>query len=383
MVMSAGKAGNKKQAARRGGGKKETEMELKITPARPGELKAKPGQGESLGFGKIFTDHMLTMRYTQGRGWHDLEIGRYRDFSLAPSAMCLHYGQEIFEGLKAYRRQDGRIFLFRPKDNLRRMNVSAARLCMAEIDVAQTWAAMRELVLLDQDWVPRSPGGSLYIRPAMIATEAALGVKPSREYLFFVIMSPVGAYYPEGFNPVKIYVSDQYVRAVRGGVGNVKTGGNYAASIKAAVEAQALGYTQVLWLDAIERRYVEEVGTMNIFFKINGQLVTPPLAGSILPGITRDSVIRLAKDWKIEVQERPISIDEVLSANDDGSLEEVFGAGTAAVISPVGALYYKGRTITLNQGRAGALSQRLFDSLLGIQYGELPDPHGWLMPLAE
>lgn len=353
---------------------------LTVTQARPEELKPKP-DGADLGFGKLFSDHMFTMRYTIGVGWHDLEIKKYADFCLAPSSMCLHYGQTIFEGMKAYRDASDQISLFRPQDNLRRMNVSADRMCMATIDVAQVLNAIKELIRLDQEWVPRSPGASLYIRPTMIATEAALGVRPSKEYLFFVILSPVGAYYPEGFNPVKIYVSDTYVRAVRGGVGYVKTGGNYAASIKAAMEAQALGYTQVLWLDAIERRYIEEVGTMNIFFKINGKLITPPLAGSILPGITRDSVIQLAKDWGQEIEERQITIDEVVEANADGALEEVFGAGTAAVISPVGSLYYQGQTIILNQGRTGALSQKMFDVLQGIQYGQCPDAHGWVEPL--
>ena len=353
---------------------------LKITQARPDELKTKP-DGAALGFGKFFSDHMFTMRYTQGVGWHDLEIKKYHDFALAPSAMGLHYGQAIFEGLKAYRRADNQILLFRPKDNLRRMNVSACRLCMPEFDVDPVLDAMKKLIVLDQEWVPRSPGATLYIRPFMIASEAALGVRPSKEYIFCIILSPVGAYYPEGFNPVKIYVSDTYVRAVPGGVGSVKTAGNYAASIKAAMEAQALGYTQVLWLDAIERRYIEEVGTSNIFFKINGKLITPPLAGTILPGITRDSVIQLAKDWGLEIQERPISIDEVIEANASGALEEVFGTGTAAVISPVASLYYKGHTITLNQGRTGNLSQKMFDVLQEIQYGKRPDSHGWIEPL--
>lgn len=356
-------------------------MNVKITPAQPEELKVKPNEA-SLGFGKYFTDHMLTMRYRAGEGWYDLEIRKYEDFSLSPSAMGLHYGQSIFEGLKAYRGSGDRIFLFRPQDNLRRMNVSASRMCMPEIDTDLVLGAMKELISLDQDWVPKSHGATLYVRPTMIATEAALGVRPSREYIFFVILSPVGAYYPEGFNPVKIYVSDTYVRAVRGGVGAVKTAGNYAASIKAAMEAQALGYTQVLWLDAIEHRYIEEVGTMNIFFKINGQLITPPLSGSILPGITRDSVLQLAKDWGLDVLERPITIDEVVDANEKGRLEEVFGTGTAAVISPVGSLYYQGHTITLNQGRTGELSQKMFEVLQGIQYGHRPDSHGWVVPLA-
>ena len=353
---------------------------LTIRQARTEELKAKPEQ-TALGFGKHFSDHMLTMRYTEGVGWHDLTISKYENFSLAPSAMCLHYGQAIFEGMKAYRTANDQISLFRPLDNLRRMNVSCERMCMAPIDVQPVLEAIKELIRLDQEWVPRTPGATLYIRPTMIATEAALGVRPSTEYLFFVILSPVGAYYPEGFNPVSIYVSDTYVRAVRGGVGFVKTAGNYAASIKAAMEAKALGYTQVLWLDAIERRYVEEVGTMNIFFKINGRLITPPLAGSILPGITRDSVIQLAKDWGQAIEERPISIDEVVEANNNGALEEVFGTGTAAVISPVGSLFYQGQTITLNGGQTGPLSQKMFDCLQGIQYGQHPDVHGWVEPL--
>lgn len=356
-------------------------MNVKITPAQPEELKSKPNEA-SLGFGKYFTDHMLTMRFREGEGWHDLQICKYEDFSLPPSAMGLHYGQAIFEGLKAYRGSGDRIFLFRPQDNLLRMNTSASRMCMPEIDTDLVLTAMKELIELDRDWVPSSPGATLYIRPTMIATEAALGVRPSKEYIFFIILSPVGAYYPEGFNPVKIYVSDTYVRAVRGGVGAVKTAGNYAASIKAAMEAQSLGYTQVLWLDAVDHRYIEEVGTMNIFFKISGQLITPPLSGSILPGITRDSVLQLAKDWGLDVLERPITIDEVVAANEAGILEEVFGTGTAAVISPVGSLYYQGQTITLNQGRTGELSQKMFEVLQGIQYGHRPDPHGWVVPLA-
>jgi branched-chain amino acid aminotransferase len=230
---------------------------------------------------------------------------------------------------------------------------------------------------LEREWVPRSPGASLYIRPTMIATEAGLGVRPAREYLFFVILSPVGAYYPQGFNPVKIYVTDKYVRAVRGGVGEVKTAGNYAASIMAALEAQQKGYTQVLWLDAVERKYVEEIGTSNIFFLIDGELVTPALSGSILPGITRDSVIKLAHSWGIRVNERPIAIDEVLAKIASGSLQEVFASGTAAVISPVGALSFKGREFAINGERTGPLAQRLFDELQGIQFGTRPDPFGW------
>lgn len=352
-------------------------MQISVERAAEGELKAKPKES-GLGFGQIFTDHMFSMDYSVEKGWHNAVIKKYQNFSMDPSSMVLHYGQAIFEGLKAYRGKGDKIYLFRPKANLERMNVSAARMCMAEMNVDDVYAALKDLIRLEQDWVPRTMGSTLYIRPTMVASEAGLGVRPAKRYLFFIILSPVGAYYPEGFNPVKIYVSDTYVRAVRGGVGHVKTAGNYAASIMAAVEAQKKGYTQVLWLDAIERRYVEEVGTMNIFFKINGSIVTPPLNGSILPGITRDSVITLLRDWGYDVQERAIAIDEVVAANEQGTLEEVFGSGTAAVISPVGSLYYKEHSIIINNEKTGALSQQLFDELQAIQYGHQEDPHGWV-----
>jgi branched-chain amino acid aminotransferase len=348
-----------------------------VEQVEEGELKTKPDES-ALGFGQIFTDHMFVMPYSADQGWHDPVIKKYQNFSLDPSAMALHYGQAIFEGLKAYRGQDNRIRLFRPMANLTRMNVSAARMCMAQIDPEQVLAALKKLVRLDQDWVPAAKGATLYIRPTMIASEAGLGVRPAREYLFFIILSPVGAYYAEGFNPVRIYVTDKYVRAVRGGVGHVKTAGNYAASIMAAVEAKKLGYTQVLWLDAVERRYIEEVGTMNIFFKINGQIITPPLGGSILPGVTRDSVLHMTRDWGMDVQERPISIAEVMAANKRGELEEIFGTGTAAVISPVGELYYKGEAVTINNGKTGEVAARLYDELYAIQYGHKPDPYGWM-----
>ena len=355
-------------------------MNLRIEKAQGAELKAKPDES-ALGFGQIFTDHMFTMRYREGEGWHDARITKYQDFSLDPSAMVLHYGQAIFEGLKAYRGKDDQIHLFRPKANLERMNVSAERMCMAPFDIDDVLKAMKELIRIDKDWVPRTTGSTLYIRPTMVATEPGLGVRPAKEYLFFIILSPVGAYYPEGFDPVKIYVSDKYVRAVPGGVGHVKTAGNYAASIMAAVEAQKAGFTQVLWLDAIERKYIEEVGTMNIFFKIDGKLITPPLGGSILPGITRDSVMKLASDWGLDVEERPITIDEVIEANSSGHLEEVFGSGTAAVVSPVGSLSYQGQTIDINGGETGELAQRLFDVLQDIQYGNVEDPNGWVEAL--
>ena len=353
-------------------------MEIRVEKAADDFLKAKPDEN-SLGFGQHMADHMFVMQYDEKVGWHDAVIKPYGNFSLDPAAMVLHYGQEIFEGLKAYRGHDDKIFLFRPTDNLKRMNVSAARMCMPEIPVEDVFKGLKKLIALDKDWVPRADGATLYIRPTMVASEAGLGVRPAKRYIFFIINCPVGAYYPEGFNPVKIFVTDKYVRAVAGGVGNVKTGGNYAASIMAAVEAQKQGYTQVLWLDAIERRYIEEVGTSNIFFLIDDELITPPLTGSILPGITRDSVLRLTRDWGLKVSEKRISIDEVLAANEKGNLQEIFGTGTAAVISPVGELNYKGQVCTINNGKTGDLARKLFDELQAIQNGHKKDSYGWVI----
>jgi len=353
-------------------------MDIRVEKATDDFLKAKPDEN-SLGFGQHMADHMFVMQYDEKVGWHDAVIKPYGNFSLDPAAMVLHYGQEIFEGLKAYRGHDDKIFLFRPTDNLKRMNVSAARMCMPEIPVEDVFNGLKKLIALDKDWVPRADGATLYIRPTMIASEAGLGVRPAKRYIFFIINCPVGAYYPEGFNPVKIFVTDKYVRAVAGGVGNVKTGGNYAASIMAAVEAQKQGYTQVLWLDAIERRYIEEVGTSNIFFLIDDELITPPLTGSILPGITRDSVLRLTRDWGLKVSEKRIPIDEVLAANEKGNLQEIFGTGTAAVISPVGELNYKGQVCTINKGKTGDLARKLFDELQAIQNGHKKDPYGWVI----
>lgn len=352
-------------------------LDIAIQKATPEQLKPKPDE-KALGFGSIFTDHMFSMHYDISKGWHDAKICRYQNFSLDPAAMVLHYGQAIFEGLKAYRGKDNQIYLFRPQDNLRRMNISASRMCMPTIDTDDVLSALKGLLEIEQDWVPSVNGASLYIRPTMVATEAGLGVRPATEYIFFIILSPVGAYYPEGFNPVKIFVTDTYVRAVPGGVGNAKTSGNYAASIMAAVEAQKQGFTQVLWLDAVERKYIEEVGTMNIFFAIGDEVITPPLSGSILPGITRDSVLTLVKEWGLKVIERPITIAEVFAAGKNGSLKEVFGTGTAAVISPVGSLYYKGETCSVNNGETGELAQRLFDEMQSMQYGSSSDPFGWV-----
>ncbi len=355
-------------------------MDIKLERVNDHECKKKP-EPTALGFGKYFTDHLFVMKYQGGKGWQDATIKKYENFSMDPASIVLHYGQAIFEGLKAYRRKDDKIFLFRPRANLERMNMSAARMCMPAIPTDEVLEALIMLLRLEKDWIPAAVGASLYIRPFMIATEAGLGVRPASEYIFCIILSPVGAYYAEGFSPVSIYVTDQYVRAAVGGVGDVKTSGNYAASIMAAVEAKKMGFTQVLWLDAVERRYIEEVGTMNIFFLIDDELITPPLSGSILPGITRDSVLQMTRDWGLKVSERPITIDEIFTANSNGLLKEAFGTGTAAVISPVGSLYYQGKTCTINNGRTGELANRLYNELLTIQYGLKEDPYGWLMPL--
>jgi len=355
-----------------------TDLEVILNKVGDNDRKEKPDQN-ALGFGMHFTDHMFVMHWNRERGWHNAQICPYQDFSIDPAAMVFHYGQEIFEGLKAYRAENDQILLFRPKDNLERMNQSALRLCMPRIPLDSVLKALKALVYLDRDWVPSNEGATLYIRPTMIATEAALGLRPSEEYIFFIILSPVGAYYAEGFNPVKIYVEDTYVRAVPGGVGEAKTGGNYAASVKALTEAQKKGYTQVLWLDALERKYVEEVGTSNIFFVIDDEIVTPPLAGTILPGITRDSVLQLARDNGYKVSEKTISIDEVVSAIEFGQLQEIFSTGTAAVISPIGEIFYKDEVHTVNNGKAGELATFFFNELQAMQWGKREDAHKWVV----
>ena len=331
----------------------------------------------ALGFGKYFSDHMFLMDYIKGEGWTDPRIVPYGELRLPPSAMVFHYAQEVFEGLKAYRADDGRVLLFRPEENARRMNVSCVRMCIPEIPEEDWVQAVSELVGRDRDWVPQAPGTSLYIRPFVIATDPFVGVRASNTYTFIVITSPVGAYYPTGLDPVSIYVERTYVRAVKGGTGFTKCGGNYAASIKAQNEAHEQGFTQVLWLDGVERRYIEEVGTMNVFFQLGDTVVTPMLEGSVLPGITRKSVIELLKRDGIKVEERRIAIEEVEDAAARGTLGEVFGTGTAAVISPVGRLRVGENTIELCGGKIGALSQRLYDALTGIQWGRLPDAMEW------
>jgi branched-chain amino acid aminotransferase len=353
-------------------------MSTTISITRTDCPKPKP-RDEELGFGRIFTDHMFLMDGTADRGWHNPRIVPYGPLSLDPATAVLHYAQEIFEGLKAYRSPSNKVLLFRPDMNAARLNRSVVRLCMPPVDESLFLEAVTSLVSIERDWVPHAPGTSLYIRPTMIATEPFLGVRPSQTYCFFIILSPVGAYYAEGFNPVKILVEDRYVRAVKGGMGAAKTGGNYAASLAAGEEAHRQGFTQVLWLDGVERKYIEEVGSMNIAFVIDDELVTPPLTGTILEGVTRDTVLQLVKDWGIRIAERPISITEVLAAASTGRLREVFGMGTAAVVSPVGELSYQGQSVMINNGQVGPLAQRLFDEITAIQRGLKPDPHGWVV----
>lgn len=349
---------------------------MKIQRELAERTKPRPDE-KTLGFGRIFTDHMLVARYEEGKGWHDAKILPYGPLQLDPAAAVLHYGQELFEGMKAYRGKDGKIRLFRPEENCRRMAEGAARLCIPAVPPEEMLEMIVELLEVEKDWVPHSEGTALYIRPTLVATEPFLGVRPSRSYLFFVILSPVGAYYAEGFDPVKIWVEPKFSRAARGGLGAVKAGANYAASLLASEQAKAKGYAQVLWLDASEHRWLEEVGTMNLFLRIGDEVVTPPLGGSILPGITRDSVIRLLRHWDVSVVERPIAIDEVREAHARGTLKEVFGTGTAAVISPVKELCYKDEALQVGNGEMGELSRRLYDTITGIQYGEIPDPFGW------
>lgn len=332
---------------------------------------------ESLGFGSIFTDHMFVMNYNEESGWHEPKIVPYGPIMMDPSHMVLHYGQETFEGMKAYLGPNKEALLFRPEMNARRLNNSNRRLCIPEIPEDIFIEGVSQLVKLDKKWIPSEPGTSLYIRPFVYATDPSLMVYPSHTYTFMVILSPVGAYYKEGINPVKIYVETTYVRAAVGGVGFAKTGGNYGASLLAQEEAKKKGYSQVLWLDSKEHKYIEEVGTMNVFFVIDGVMVTPELSGSILPGVTRDSVITIAKSMGIEVVERKITIDELIEASKDGSLSEAFGTGTAAVISPIGELSYKDTSIIINDHSIGKWARNMYDMITGIQTGQIEDTFGY------
>ncbi len=348
-------------------------MEIRIEKATT--LKAKPDVSK-IGFGTHFTDHMFLMDYEEGRGWHDPRIVPFHDITVSPANTTLHYGQAIFDGLKAYRRGDW-VSIFRARDHVRRINVSAKILDIPEVPFDVVLDGLKQLIKLERDWIPQGEGQSLYIRPFIFADDPYLGVRVSKTYKFMIILSPVAAYYAHGFAPVKIMVEDKYVRAVRGGLGAAKTPANYAASLHAGLIAHDKGYDQVLWLDGVERKYIEEVGSMNILFKINGEIVTPELDGSILDGITRRTVLAVAKDWGVPAVERKISIDEVITAHENGTLEEVFGSGTAAVISPVGALEYKGREYVINGGGIGEFAQRMFDYIDKLHIGAVEDKFGF------
>jgi branched-chain amino acid aminotransferase len=353
-------------------------MDIKVLPLPAEKMKNKIKDESQLGFGKLFTDRMLVVEWKADSGWHNARIEPYGPFMLDPACSVLHYSQEIFEGLKAYKWADGRVALFRPEMNARRFNQSATRMCMPEIPEELFIKGIEQLVALEQDWIPTAPETSLYIRPAMIAVDPYLGVKPSEHYYFFVILSPVGAYYAAGFNPINILVEDHYVRAVAGGTGEAKTGGNYASSLMAALEAKKKGYDQVLWLDGRERRYIEEVGAMNMFFAYGTKIVTAGLNGSILSGVTRDSVLKLASTLGYQVEERQIDVNDLMADIQAGKVTEAFGSGTAAVITPVGKLCYKEQCFQLTGGKVGEITQKMYDTLTSIQTGKLNDQFGWV-----
>ena len=351
------------------------EQEIKITLSTTKKEKPKSDQ---LPFGKYTTDHMFMMDYTPEKGWHDAQILPYGPIELDPAASILHYGQTIFEGLKAYVTKDGKARIFRPEKNIERLNRSNYRMCIPQVDEALVLEAIKKLVSIDQAWIPNKPGTALYVRPYVFATEANINVVPSGSYKLMIILSPVGAYYTAGLNPVKIAVESDFVRAVPGGTGEAKTGGNYAGSFRAQEIVAQKGYAQVLWLDGAEHKYVEEVGASNVFFKIDGEVVTPALTGSILHGVTRDSVIKLLKHWGVPVTERRISIEELYAAGLEGKLEEAFSSGTAAVISPIGQLTWKGKDLVINDDKIGTLTQKVYDNLTGIQYGTEEDVFNWI-----
>ncbi len=353
-------------------------MEIKVQLTN--SPKVKP-ESSTLGFGKHFTDHMFIMDYSKDKGWHDARIVPFGRLELHPASTVLHYGSEIFEGLKAYRTKEGKVQLFRPLENIRRMNRSAERMCLPTLPEEETLQALVKFIEIEQDWVPSQEGTSLYIRPFMFGNDETLGVHAVHNATFIIITSPVGSYYKEGINPVKIMIEDEDVRAVRGGTGEAKCGGNYAASNRAGQRAEEKGYSQVLWLDGVERKYIEEVGAMNVMFKIDGEIVTPKLAGSILPGITRKSIIELLKTKGYKVSERLISVEELEKALQEGRLEEAWGCGTAAVVSPIGELCYKDQKFTINNGQIGKVTQFLYDTLTGIQWGKIEDEFNWVYPV--
>ncbi|MBR4726594.1 MAG: branched-chain amino acid aminotransferase [Clostridia bacterium] len=352
-------------------------MDLNIQITKTTAPKAKPTDESKLGFGKIFTDHMFLMDYAPETGWANARIVPFGPIPIHPASTVLHYGAEIFEGLKAYRTLNGDIKMFRPMENIRRLNNSAERLCLPQIDEDFCLKIFDTLVELEKDWIPHQEGTSLYLRPFLYGNDESLGVHAVHHATFALICSPVGAYYAEGINPVKIAIESDDVRAVRGGTGYAKCGGNYAASLRAGEKAEQKGFTQVLWLDGVERKYIEEVGSMNVMFKIAGEIVTPKLTGSVLPGITRKSCVELLKEQGYPVSERLISVDELFEAAENGTLEEAWGTGTAAVVSPIGWLSYKGKEYTVNGGKIGPVTQALYDELTGIQWGKIEDTRDW------
>jgi len=354
------------------------QYEFPVTKTKKPKTKPDP---DNLKFGELFTDHMFIMEFTKGKGWHDGKIVPYAPLQIEPAAAVFHYAQEMFEGLKAYKAKDGRVLLFRPDMNAKRTTTTNERMCIPHLDETLMIEAIKAVVDVDRDWIPEKDGTSLYIRPFIIADEAFLGVRSSNHFLFMVILSPVGPYYEGGLSPTKIFVEDEYIRAAPGGTGNAKIGGNYAACLKSQEKAHNLGYEQVLWLDGVERKYVEEIGTSNAFFKIGDEVITAPLSGTILPGITRDSVICLLKKWGIKITEKRLTIDEVFQAAKDGNLIEMFATGTAAVISPVGELNWKDQRVTINNGEIGELSQKIYNTLYGMQTGEIKDTMGWTVEI--
>ena len=350
-------------------------MDIKITKTQT--PAAKPDEAK-LGFGKIFTDHMFIMEYSDAEGWHNARIEPFHNLTLHPASTVFHYGAEIFEGLKAYRRPDGGVQLFRPIENARRMINSAERLRLPQFREEDFLQILDTFVSLEQDWVPSAPGTSLYLRPFLFGNDETLGVHSIHHAMFVLIASPVGSYYASGINPVRIMIESDDVRAVRGGTGYAKCGGNYAASNRAGENAEKLGFSQVLWLDGVERKYIEEVGAMNVMFRFGDEIATPALTGSILPGVTRKSCIELLRADGWTVNERLISIDELEDAMKTGRLTEAWGCGTAAVVSPIGELSYKGESFSVGGGKIGEVTQKLYDTLTGIQWGKLPDTHGWI-----
>ncbi|MDR1165608.1 MAG: branched-chain amino acid aminotransferase [Deltaproteobacteria bacterium] len=352
-------------------------MEILVHRQLASHLQPHPRDEAALGFGDIYTDHVFKLDYYDG-AWRNPRIEPFGPLLLSPAAMVLHYSQTIFEGLKCYRHPDGRLALFRPRDNFTRFNSSASRMAIPNLDEAFLLQALKELLKIDGDWTPAHPGSSLYIRPTVIATEAHLGVRPAKEYLFFIIMGPVGPYYPGGFAPIKIYVENFYSRSAPGGLGAIKAGASYAGSLLATELAAQKGYTQLLWLDSVSHKLVEEVGSMNMFFVLDGTIVTAPLTGTILPGVTRACVLAVARDLGLRAEERPLTIEEILAAQKSGALGESFGSGTAAVISPVGKLCYQNEEIVIGDGGVGPITQKIYDELVGVQYGTRPDIRGWV-----